>query len=223
MEKTAEQLGCFLNLTEEEEKDIVVPWRIILTRFNSLVFIKSNFMCLLQPIKGVEVNSFVENRFLITFHHQLDLKHALEELTGNEDPFQIDLNMMPIVVQIHNVSYHCRNREVAEHIGNHLGDFIELLLSRKDSERHYTRIKIRIDVTKCLIRGINFGTEGISSVWLDIEYERLPIFFFLYGLIGHLEKKCPKCYEDDFEDPEENFEYGPWLSAGDTTITTLLH
>lgn len=36
---------------------------------------------------------------------------------------------------------------------------------------------------------------------------------FLYGILGHVEAKCPRHFEDDFEDPSEEMPYGAWMRA----------
>ncbi|PIN07267.1 hypothetical protein CDL12_20173 [Handroanthus impetiginosus] len=142
----------------------------------------------------MEITSASKNRFVILFHHPLDLKHALEgcpwllerhavilcEILEDQDPLSVELHMLSIVVQIHHMPYRLRSKEVAEKVKNHLGEFVEYLPPKRESEQSMMRIKVRIDIRK----------------W-----------------IGHLEKKCPKRYEEDFQDLGTTFEYGPWLSA----------
>ena len=34
-------------------------------------------------------------------------------------------------------------------------------------------------------------------MWIEFKYERLNIFCFICGLLGHTEKLCPKLYDCD--------------------------
>lgn len=53
------------------------------------------------------------------------------------------------------------------------------------------RIKVRIDITRPLIRG-RFLKVGDDQVWLPIKYERLPSFCFQCGVIKHQVGGCSK-------------------------------
>lgn len=52
---------------------------------------------------------------------------------------------------------------------------------------------------------------GRDWIWVDFKYERLNIFCFICGLLGHTEKQCPKLYECP---PGEIVKcYGHWMKA----------
>ena len=59
----------------------------------------------------------------------------------------------------------------------------------------YMRIRVTIDVRKPLKRRMNLKKVGGDWLWIDLKYERLNIFCFICGLLGHTEKQCPKLYE----------------------------
>lgn len=44
---------------------------------------------------------------------------------------------------------------------------------------------------------------------MDFKYERLNIFFFICGLLGHTERNCPSLYEN--VDDQVTKPYGPWM------------
>ena len=52
---------------------------------------------------------------------------------------------------------------------------------------------------------------GGDWIWVDLKYERLNIFCFTCGLLGHTAHQCPKLYE--CPKGEIVHVYGHWLKA----------
>ena len=48
-------------------------------------------------------------------------------------------------------------------------------------------------------------------MWVDFKYERLNIFCFICGLLGHTEKNCPSLYEQTTAITAKL--YGHWMKA----------
>ena len=72
------------------------------------------------------------------------------------------------------------------------------------------RVKIRIDVTKRLVRGKRVTIEGGKSRWINFKYERLPNFCYNYGLLSYALKNCL----NSFEIPQQkinDLQYRAWL------------
>ncbi|PIN18148.1 hypothetical protein CDL12_09184 [Handroanthus impetiginosus] len=78
------------------------------------------------------------------------------------------------------------------------------------------RVKVGIDVSKSLRRGLTLRISETEKLCIDFIYERLPLYYYLCGLLGHLEKRFPVRHDDNFQDPGQKFEYGPWLVASET-------
>jgi hypothetical protein len=52
--------------------------------------------------------------------------------------------------------------------------------------------RVAIDINKPLRRGLFLRDETRkTNVWFEAQYEKLPIFFFSCGLMGHSEIDCP--------------------------------
>lgn len=199
--------------------------KVITDRELSMNFIRANVTRLLRPVRQIQIRGIAENMFVMKFEHPLDMKNALKGCPWVLDKHALilepvdpaknladhKLTWLPLVTRVHQLSLANRSEQVARLIGDRLGRFVELpKLSESFYSPHF-RIKILVDVTMPLKRGINFqGVDG-KKEWLSVTYERLPIFCFLCGVIGHMEDKCPARYEEGFLEPEGAFPYGTWL------------
>ena len=62
----------------------------------------------------------------------------------------------------------------------------------------YLRIKVRLNITKPLMRGVSLVVEeGENPLWCPMVYEYLPDFCFICGIIGHIDKTCAQRGEGD--------------------------
>lgn len=190
--------------------------KVITDRELSMNFIRANVTRLLRPVRQIQIRGIAENMFVMKFEHPLDMKNALKGCPWVLDKHALilepvdpaknladhKLTWLPLVTRVHQLSLANRSEQVARLIGDRLGMFVELpKLSESFYSPHF-RIKILVDVTMPLKRGINFqGVDG-KKEWLSVTYERLPIFRFLCGVIGHMEDKCPARYEEGFLEPE---------------------
>ena len=78
------------------------------------------------------------------------------------------------------------NQEVAYRMGSKLE-----ILQKFDKEsrgRQFLRIRVDIEITKPLRRFIMLSnTTGKNDLWAQLSYERLPLFCYDCGIIGHSE------------------------------------
>jgi hypothetical protein len=69
------------------------------------------------------------------------------------------------------------------------------------------RIKVKWELAKPLMRGTMVEVyEKGRKLWCPIEYEFLPDFYFICGIIGHVDKECDRKLSKG-EEPQ----YGKWL------------
>lgn len=197
----------------------------------SINSMRANIRWLLNPVKGVDIKPVGSNTVTLKFTHHLDRKHALagcpwvierhplilEPLNPAVQLENHNLVHMPIVVRITQPSLANQSEAIATLIGNSLGRFIEVPKPPPCQYMSLFRIKVTIDVTKPLKRGIFFqGVEG-KKEWIQLYYERLPTFCFFCGILRHGEAKCPMRYEDGFVEPEGELPYGSWMRANSET------
>lgn len=197
-------------------QDLSLIGRVITDKELSLNFIRANAIRILHPVRGATIRSIGPNSFMIKFNHPVDRVKALRGCLWTLDKHAliletIDLakrhedhvlDRLPIIVRVLQLSLSNRSEHVARLIGNSLGEFVYFPKESDDYYSPFFRIKISLDVTKPLKRGLNFqGVDGHQQ-WLQVVYERLSLFCFLCGILGHGKVDCPKRYEDNFVEPE---------------------
>ena len=72
-------------------------------------------------------------------------------------------------------------------------------------------VRVKIDVTKRLVRGKKISSEGGEPKWVNFRYERLPNFFYRCGLLSHSLKECSEGWIPGDKDGESQLQYGAWL------------
>ncbi|CAA0810126.1 Unknown protein [Striga hermonthica] len=78
----------------------------------------------------------------------------------------------------------------------------------------YLRLLAVVDVTKPLPRVANLRLHN-TQVRASFQYERLVNNCFYCGIIGHLERGCPKKMDDIDKGKFKEGQYGEWLRAMD--------
>jgi hypothetical protein len=163
---------------------------------------KERLANLWRPVKGVMITPIESNRFLFQFFHNLDMGRlivdgpwsfdnfmlALRKVSPGEDPLSVPLSTIEMWVQIHNLPYGFMCKPIGELIGSYLGNFLEY---DEDNNwgpwRKYMRIKVALDVNVPLKKDWAIRKDGGDWVKVMFKYERLGIFCFLCGIIGHTE------------------------------------
>lgn len=81
-------------------------------------------------------------------------------------------------------------------IGSNIGSIMEI-----ESDvvvwDSFARVMVMVNITKPLCRIIKVRSSSGRVVVLEVKYERLPIFCFMCGRIGHMEKDCADAMEDE--------------------------
>ncbi|KAI4991287.1 hypothetical protein ZWY2020_039658 [Hordeum vulgare] len=123
---------------------------------------------------------------------------------------EYDFNETPMWVRIFNLPLGMMNVEAAEEIGNVVGNFVEADVGMDGSALgKFLRVKIRMKLDKPIRRGFTLDDEehearqqqkrsmkidgakdGEDGAWCRFEYEFLPDFCYICGLMGHGQKAC---------------------------------
>ncbi|KAL0320275.1 UNVERIFIED_CONTAM: hypothetical protein Sradi_5289000 [Sesamum radiatum] len=75
------------------------------------------------------------------------------------------------------------------------------------------RIRVALDIRKPILRFLHVSSESVEQSTVSFSYERLSLFCYICGMVGHIAQNCEKQYEDGYVDSGEEKQYGPWLSA----------
>ncbi|XP_052292008.1 uncharacterized protein At4g02000-like [Citrus sinensis] len=171
---------------------------------------KNTMAALWRPGKGICIKDLSPTLFLFQFFHEIDIRRVLESgswtfdqhillvkrLGELEQPHAVPLYYTSFWIQIYNLPISFLSEKVLRNIGDYIGEF-----QASDENnlmgvwRNYMRIRVSIDVRKPLKRRMRLKKSGGEWVWIDFKYERLQVFCFICGLLGHTERQCPSLYD----------------------------
>ncbi|XP_058759671.1 uncharacterized protein LOC131632982 [Vicia villosa] len=158
-----------------------------------------------RPVKGVSIKKAKEGLFLFQFDHKLDMESAI-----NGGPWSFDghlliiermqlgvqLDSIPLFfvdfwVQVHNLPAGLMLERVGTTIANFIGVFVEYDKNNNSSFwRQYMRLRVKIDVRKPLKKQTRVKNKGGEWCTVSFKYEKLGLFCFVCGILGHSEQKC---------------------------------
>ncbi|MBA0637890.1 hypothetical protein Godav_022279 [Gossypium davidsonii] len=108
-----------------------------------------------------------------------------------EDPLSIQLNWVDFWMIIHDLPLGFMSKAIAKQLGSFIGVFLEYDASATQlSYKRIIRINVQIDVRKPLKRKKNLTLSNGKSIYVRFKYEKLTLFCFLCGKIGHDESFC---------------------------------
>ncbi|KAK4385947.1 hypothetical protein Sango_2718700 [Sesamum angolense] len=143
-------------------------------------------------------------------------KHILilNIIKENEYPMQVNLDYCDFFIHVHDLPLNMMNLGIATLLGNRIGvsrdmetDIMGCLLGSS------FRIRVGLDVNQSLERVFKVHSTFGEELLANLTYERLPNFCYLCGKLGHIEKYYEGCFEEDFNDPGKETQYGLWLQA----------
>jgi hypothetical protein len=113
----------------------------------------------------------------------------------------IDLNHVNRWVQVHDLPMGFMRETVGIKLANYIGAFVEYDKNNNSSFwRQHMRIRVRIDVRNPLKKDYKVKDKGGAWCTVKFKYEKLGIFCFVCGVMGHAENKCEILYAKDQDD-----------------------
>uniref|UniRef100_A0A803MN58 DUF4283 domain-containing protein n=1 Tax=Chenopodium quinoa TaxID=63459 RepID=A0A803MN58_CHEQI len=108
------------------------------------------------------------------FDNQLLL---LQELIGDDQPSEMSFQFSPFWIMVLNVPFSRRNPRSSDSFGG----FMEFDDSDPLGWEKFMRIKVMIDVTKLLRRGMKIAVGGENTKWVGVKYEQLGDSCYYFG------------------------------------------
>lgn len=153
-----------------------------------------------RPARGVEVREAKHGRYFFQFFHRMDMIRVLtggswsldnfmlvlSPVSAGESPSDIPLNHLAFWVQIHDLPIGFMTQNVGRLLGHFIGEFVEY--DTKNNEgiwRPYMRIKVKVDIRLPLKKDKKVKKAGEEWKVVQFKYERLEIFCFVCGMLGH--------------------------------------
>ncbi|KAK4431366.1 hypothetical protein Salat_0898700 [Sesamum alatum] len=134
----------------------------------------------------------------------------LKTIDADDNPARTYLEWVDFYIHVHDLPLRRRTKEMAEFIGNQLGQFRDVDLEN-DSQLWGSALRIRVGfhVQKLLRRALKLRTVLGAESLLSFTYERLPNFCYWCGHIGHIMKFCPCQLEPEFDEKQDSLPFGP--------------
>ncbi|KAJ4841872.1 hypothetical protein Tsubulata_047003 [Turnera subulata] len=215
-ERATELVIEVLGDDEEEvsELEVVAPEKQVLSRLSLLVWVLgtkhvnpqafSNLMGSKrdrQEVMEVEVPWFFEKRAVV-----------LKEVTCDEVIANVELNEVPIWVQIHNFPWNQCTLTNVTTIATKAGRFLAFDERGEQGWGRFTRARILMHVEKPIRKSVMMRTGSGGKVEVTFRYEGLSKFCYMCGKMDHLMKECERRTEDF--DEEERTTYGECKAVG---------
>lgn len=171
---------------------------------------EQNLAAVWRPGMQILIKELEQSLFLFRFFHALDMERILAKgpsafeqhilvtarLERGVIPLASNIHFAEFWVQVYDIPCGFMSELVGKEIGKFLSTYIETDANNfSGSWRSYMRIRVRIDVNEPLKRRMHMKKPGGTWVWINFKYERLPIFCFYCGVMGHSDQFCYSIYK----------------------------
>jgi hypothetical protein len=162
-----------------------------------------------RPVKSMTVKEASPGLYLFKFFHPLDVEGVLKGGPWTFDNFTLIIERLKIGValhdiplfhvnfwvQIHDVPIGMMIEKVGKGLAQYIGEFVEYDKNNNISFwRKYMRVKVRVDVRSPLKTEKKIKLNGGMGGVVKFKYEKLGLFCFVCGVLGHADNKCEVKY-----------------------------
>jgi hypothetical protein len=218
-------------LSHEALLELCVVGTVLTDKPVRFQFMEERLPSIWRPGQGVTITQAGENRFHFQFYHEWDLERVLQngpwtfegfllvlkKLEIGEAISEVAFNEAEVWVQVFNLPHGYMNEYVGMLLGCHIGRFVKYDESNYYGPwRMYMRIRVALNIAEPLKRSMVFEKEDGTAVNVSFKYERIGVFCYICGLLGHTDSFCPKRLEPGFVDGVQG--WGRFLNAGGRTV-----
>ena len=112
-------------------------------------------------------------------------------------------------VKIYDTPFDLVLPKIAETVGSRLGSMVKVEKKQNfEGQSYFMRVKVAIPIAKPIQRGAFLAGSDGKSHRVTFKYERLPLFCYFCGLLGHDLKHCAPYFAATKNDGEVNCQYG---------------
>lgn len=184
-----------------------------------------------RPGQGVTIEQVEDNKFIFQFYHQWDMERILQEGSWTFDGFLLVLRKVnigeaiadtvldevKIWAQVFNIPFGFMHEDLTYLVGCHMGRYVSYDINNYYRPwRMYMRIRVALNVNEPLKTCMVFEKEDGNDVNLSFKNEKLGVFCYCCGILGHTDNFCPKRFEPDFVEGVKG--WGKFLLPGNPNI-----
>ncbi|XP_075665169.1 uncharacterized protein At4g02000-like [Castanea sativa] len=126
----------------------------------------------------------------------------------------IRMETVTLWIQIWGAPLDMYSSRVAKEVGSRLG-LVEEVEQRKghDELNYFMRVRVALPISKPLRRGSFIAGFDGEKNWVKFKYERLPMFCYYCGVLGHDIKNCAAHFVVTQNGVVVDYQYGEFLKA----------
>jgi hypothetical protein len=168
-----------------------------------------------RPVRGVSIKEAKAGLFLFCFNHQFDMEEVMKNgpwtfdnqlLIMERVQIGVQIENIPLFhadfwVQIHDLPTGLMKETVGTQLGNYIGVFMEYDKNNNSCFwRQYMRLRVKMDVRVPLKKVTKVKDRNGNWCTVRFKYEKLGIFCFVCGIMGHAENRCETRFAMEVDD-----------------------
>lgn len=137
----------------------------------------------------------------------------MQEWDGISVVNKLDFSKAPIWVQIWGLPTNTKMIQMGVKLGwVGIWEVIDTRIFDMPDKTMIVKARIYLNTQSPICTGIYIGSKNNRITWIDFRYEKLPLFCFYYGIIGHGEDFCKRTISLIHDITKVNL-LGSWIKA----------